>query len=107
MPLPGCTAKAPDATGSFPIHLACSRLDNNMNSDEDHNRLECVKLLLESGEVPISIKDGNKQTILHSAARSGHCELLQYVMVQWKIAAETIGIKFKSHNNIPGRIYDW
>mmetsp|Transcript_20166 Transcript_20166/g.34709 ORF Transcript_20166/g.34709 Transcript_20166/m.34709 type:complete len:108 (-) Transcript_20166:325-648(-) len=28
-------------------------------------------------------------------------------MAQWKIASQTIGIKFKSHNNVPGRIYDW
>ena len=83
----------PDATGYFPIHLACSRRiegkqslsdadGTNGNADsssspppptpwneeeEDLSRLECVKLLLEAG-TPISIKDGNKQTILHPAA---------------------------------------
>eukprot|EP00581_Thalassiosira_minuscula_P013959 CAMPEP_0183714800 /NCGR_PEP_ID=MMETSP0737-20130205/9230_1 /TAXON_ID=385413 /ORGANISM="Thalassiosira miniscula, Strain CCMP1093" /LENGTH=1053 /DNA_ID=CAMNT_0025943803 /DNA_START=272 /DNA_END=3433 /DNA_ORIENTATION=- len=103
-----CRANVPNAPGSFPIHLACSRLDEKVDSnEEDFNRLECVKLLLDSGGTPISIKDGNKQTILHSAARSGHCELLKYIMAQWKIASQTIGIKFKSHNNVPGRIYDW
>ncbi|KAL7537415.1 hypothetical protein ACHAXR_007810 [Thalassiosira sp. AJA248-18] len=104
----GCKANAPDASGSFPIHLACSRSDGKVDNDnEDRNRLECVKLLLDSGSTPIAIKDGNKQTVLICAARSGWPELLKYIMCQWKIASETKGIKFKSHNNIPGRIYDW
>lgn len=75
------------------------------SAEDDLNRLECVKSLLHV--TPISIKDGNKQTILHSAARSGHCLLLKYIMVQWKVASTTIGIKFKSHNNEPDKIYDW
>jgi len=105
----GCKANSPDATGSFPIHLACSRIDDGSVDarEEDFNRLQCVKLLLDSGKTPISIKDGNKQTILHSAARSGHEELLKYIMIQWRIVSETTGMSFKSHNNIPGRIYDW
>mmetsp|Transcript_25497 Transcript_25497/g.61302 ORF Transcript_25497/g.61302 Transcript_25497/m.61302 type:complete len:1096 (+) Transcript_25497:59-3346(+) len=71
----GCKANCPDASGSFPIHLACSRLEERVgDSEEDDNRLECVKLLLGPGKTPISIKDGNKQTILHSAARAGHCK---------------------------------
>jgi len=94
----------PNASGSFPIHLACSRLENE---DEDLNRRECVKLLLDSGKTPIAMKDASKQTIIHCAARSGHCELVKYILCRWKIASETIGIQFKPHNNIPGRIYDW
>lgn len=109
----GCKANQPDAQGSFPIHLACSRIedttdnqDNTISANqEDLNRLECVKMLLKT--TPISIKDGNKQTILHSAARSGHCELLKYIMKQWKVASVETGIKFKSHNNAPDAIYDW
>jgi ankyrin repeat protein len=109
----GCKANQPDAQGSFPIHLACSRMedttDNQDNpisaNQEDLNRLECVKMLLKT--TPISIKDGNKQTILHSAARSGHCELLKYIMIQWKVASIETGINFKSHDNAPDTIYDW
>merc|ERR1712194_289124 len=102
----GCKANVPNASGLFPIHLACSRSEETGDSgEEDLHRLECVRLLLSS--TPIAIKDGNKQTILHSAARSGHCELLKQIMVMWKAATETTGIKFKSHNNVPGRIYDW
>lgn len=88
----------------FPIHLACSRLDNGEGQHEDLNRLECVKLLLDAG-APLTIKDANKCTILHSAARSGHYELLRYIVAQWKIAAETEGISFKTKN---GRsAFDW
>lgn len=104
----GCKANSPDASGSFPIHLACSRIEDTVDSDEDdRNRLSCVKLLLDIGKTPLTIKDGNKQTILHSAARSGHCRLLKYIMDKWRDASEAFGIHFKSHNNIPGRIYDW
>jgi hypothetical protein len=104
----GCKSNTPDAKGSFPIHLACSRLEdngNNTSAHEDLNRVECVKMLLET--TPISMRDGNKQTILHSAARSGHCQLLKYIMQQWKVASETTGLKFKSHNNTPGQMFDW
>ncbi|KAL3815880.1 hypothetical protein ACHAXA_010270, partial [Cyclostephanos tholiformis] len=102
----GCKANIPDASGSFPIHLACSRIEDNIDDvEEDLNRLECVKLLLNKGKTPISIKDGNKQTILHCAARSGHCNLLVYIMNQWRVAAETIGIKFEHIN--AGGDFDW
>lgn len=136
----GCKANTPDASGSFPIHLACSRIEAKIDDVEEDlkrllslniyvvvaivswpsllcsfsllysfssalNRLECVKLLLNAGKTPISIKDGNKQTILHSAARSGHCNLLVYIMNQWKLAAETIGIKFEHIN--AGGDFDW
>ena len=105
--IPGCKACIPDASGFFPVHLACSRLeDNNDDREEELKRIECVKLLLDSGKTPISIKDGNKSTILHSAARAGHCELLKFLMERWKIACEITGMKFSSLE-APGRIYDW
>lgn len=105
----GCKANIPDASGAFPIHLACSNLESIATAnfaEEDLNRRECVKMLLEAG-TPISIKDGNKQTILHSAARAGHVELLKFILKEWKIASDgPNGIKFKSHGNV-GSIYDW
>lgn len=108
----GCKSNTPDAQGSFPIHLACARMEGTTTdttsiseSQQDLNRLECVRMLLET--TPISIKDGNKQTILHSAARSGYPMLLKYIMGEWKVASATIGIKFKSHNNEPDKIFDW
>eukprot|EP00804_Cyclotella_cryptica_P024822 CCRYP_001772-RA/>CCRYP_001772-RA protein AED:0.27 eAED:0.27 QI:185/1/1/1/1/1/4/3000/1114 len=112
----GCRSNIPDAQGYFPIHLACSRIEDHStvpkdqdytitSNQDDINRLEVVKMLLE--KTPISIKDANKQTILHSAARSGHCRLLRYIMREWRIASETVGIKFKSHNNAPDKIFDW
>ena len=97
-----------NASGSFPIHLACSRIEGKFDSDEDDwNRLLCVKHLLDTGKTPLTIKDGNRQTILHSAARSGHCQLLRYLMDQWRETTETAGIHFKPHHNVPGRIFDW
>ena len=51
------------------------------------------------------MKDGNKQMILHSAARSGHCNLSTYIMNQWRVAAETTGKKFEHIN--PGRDFNW
>lgn len=110
LPSLGCKANTPNATGSFPIHLACSSLEDTNAageedaSKEDVSRKECVRMLLEAG-TPITIKDGNKQTILHSAARSGRCELLRFVMSKWKNAVETMGIK--SQSNDPDEVYDW
>jgi hypothetical protein len=35
----GCKANTPDASGSFPIHLACSRIEDNADdAEEDLNR---------------------------------------------------------------------
>jgi ankyrin repeat protein len=63
-------------------------------------------MLLGAG-TPIAIKDGNKQTILHSAARSGHIKLLRFIMSEWRKASDAPnGIKFKSHGN-SGSIFDW
>jgi hypothetical protein len=85
----------PDASGSFPLHLAAS--GTNVHADKEHlseysveddqKRLQCVKLLLEAG-APLSMKDGNKQTVLHCAARSGHCKLLGFIMDKWRSAGE-------------------
>lgn len=103
----GCKANVPNSSGAFPIHLACSQLEGAADpGQEDLNRRECVRMLLETG-TPISIKDGNKQTILHSAARSAHVELLKFILDEWKTASNAKnGIKFKSHGKI-GSIYDW
>lgn len=103
----GCKANVPNSSGAFPIHLACSQLESAADpGQEDLNRRECVRMLLETG-TPIAIKDGNKQTILHSAARSAHIELLKFILVEWKTASTgPNGIKFKSHGKI-GSIYDW
>ena len=35
----GCKANTPDASGSFPIHLACSRIEDKFSdAEEDLNR---------------------------------------------------------------------
>jgi len=105
----GCKPNSPDASGSFPIHLASSttttkadvgqsrsKNDDNNNTEalnrEDENRLACVKHLLEAG-VPITMKDGNKQTVLHCAARAGHCKVLKFLLEKWKEGLEKGSIR--------------
>ena len=74
----------PDATGMFPLHLASTGGAHvrAYSEEEDLCRLECVKLLLEAG-TPLTMKDGNKQTVIHSAARSGFVRVLVYAMDCW------------------------
>lgn len=74
---------SPDASGSFPLHLASSRVDDEGNETKEDKRLRCLQLLVEAG-APITMRDGNKQSVLHIAARAGHCHLLEYVMMTWK-----------------------
>lgn len=63
----GCKCNVPDASGIFPIHLACAGKDSDLASyssrnkqnhidDEHDRRLKCVQLLLDDGKVPITIK---------------------------------------------------
>ena len=81
----GGKAKSPDASGLFPIHLAASGESAvaPYSVAENHNRLQCIKLLLQAG-IPLTMKDANKQTVLHAAARAGNCEVLRYVLSEWK-----------------------
>jgi len=120
----GCKFNSPDAAGSFPIHLAASStntsrndadestctLDVNTNSDadEDCRRYECVKALLDAG-APLTMKDGNKQTVLHCAARAGHCKLLRYLMQCWASVGKGTDTKNNKKNNLKLRDvpYDW
>mmetsp|Transcript_27800 Transcript_27800/g.43134 ORF Transcript_27800/g.43134 Transcript_27800/m.43134 type:complete len:1083 (+) Transcript_27800:48-3296(+) len=85
----GCKCNIPDASGIFPIHLACagkgdmasntSGKEESQVDNEHKRRLKCVKLLLDDGKMPIMIKDGNKQTILHCAARAGNVRLIEFI----------------------------
>ena len=77
---------APDASGLYPLHLASSGWtdgDEESNADEDSRRLQCVKMLLEAGS-PMAMRDHNKQTVLHAAARAGHWQLLKHFMLEWR-----------------------
>ena len=75
---------SPDASGLFPIHLAVASEFSQASTteEEDIRRLSCLRHLLNAG-APLSMKDGSQQTILHAAARSGHCRVLRFVLEQW------------------------
>ena len=82
----GAKITSPDASGTFPLHLAASgeTANKEQHGEKEHERrLKCVKLLLDAG-APLTMKDGNKQTILHCAARAGNAKLVTYVMKLWK-----------------------
>ena len=86
-----CFCKSPDSSGTYPIHLACSgfgegigNVDSKYDESEDRRRLECTKLLLDVGNVPLPMKNSSKQTVLHCAARGGYCILLEYLLTRWE-----------------------
>lgn len=71
---------SPDASGYFPLHLASSGSRVGLLSEV--KRICCVQHLLLAG-APLAMRDGNKQSVLHCAARTGHSELLKYIMDTW------------------------
>jgi non-ribosomal peptide synthetase component F/ankyrin repeat protein len=74
----------PNAASLFPLHLSASGdYGKNDKCNEDECRLRCVKYLLDRG-CPLHMRDGNNQTIIHAAARSGHVKLLEYCLSIWK-----------------------
>lgn len=77
-----CRAKynSPDASGMFPIHLVAARKGDT--ESDINQRIECMRLLLDAG-APMTMKDGNKETLIHTAARRGHTRLLRFVMEKW------------------------
>jgi acyl-CoA synthetase (AMP-forming)/AMP-acid ligase II/ankyrin repeat protein len=77
---------SPDASGVFPIQLAATGELSGatcIGEAQDLRRLECCKLLWDAG-VPLTMRDGNKQSVLHVAARSGCTRLLRYALQKWK-----------------------
>ena len=91
--LGACNCKSPDSSGSFPLHLACSGFgrgigisnDDAYDEVEDRRRLNCVRILLDEGGVPLSMKNQSKQTCLHCATRGGYRLLLQFLLQRWEM----------------------
>ena len=52
------------------------------------------------------MKDGNKQTVLHAAARAGHCQMLRYLLTQWKIGLDDGRVKYYDSKHKGGKL-DW
>ena len=74
--------KSPNTNGLFPVHLASGIVDDGNQGgtpEEEARRLECVKALMEAG-CPLLMKDANKQSILHAAARAGYVAILEHAI---------------------------
>jgi ankyrin repeat protein len=72
--------KSPNTNGLFPIHLAASGLDGEESTDEEASRrLACVKVLLDAG-CQLMMRDANKHSVLHAAARAGHVAIIEFVI---------------------------
>lgn len=98
----GARFNSPDPLGLFPIHLIAAGVPphshiKHATGIEDEERLECMKLLLNAG-APLSMKDGSHQTVLHCAARSGHCQLLRFLMDKWQRSVATDPRRTESFN---------
>jgi acyl-CoA synthetase (AMP-forming)/AMP-acid ligase II/ankyrin repeat protein len=86
----------PDASASFPIHLVVAGVSSEVErADDERNRIECLSLLLNAG-APISMKDGNEQTLLHVAARLGRCKLLVFILEKW-LAVKHGNLDWRDH----------
>jgi ankyrin repeat protein len=112
----GYSCKSPDASGSFPIHHVCLKSAEasllEVTSSDPHDEVEgnkrslCLQYLLEHGKVPITIKDGNKQTILHCVARTGNPALAKFVIDLWRRGGES-GEVPTTYGAEYGGIWDW
>lgn len=85
----------PDASGCFPLHLAVNGMGSPQSGEDDTRRMRIVKILLANGSV-LTMKDLNKQTILHGAARSGSVRLLEYILQLWRSTVLSDPAKAKS-----------
>jgi len=103
----GWSALVPDANGIFPIHLACAGGDftDDTQINEMQKRLSIVKCLLDEANVPLAIMDGNKQTVLHSTARSGNTLLLSFLLERWTQAGDKNEIAIYIRKR--GGRFDW
>ena len=166
----GAKAMMPDATGTFPIHYACTgkgrgrtavpakkkgktnegsavapangkdekndkeedveeeeeEEEEEVEEDDDENndadggggvlvesgdteaRTECVRLLLDVGKVSLTSKTTSKQTVLHSASKAGHLNLLKFLLARWKAMIRRGEIRIEPTEAAAGRTsLDW
>lgn len=93
----GAKFNTPNASGLFPLHLAASganKVGLEPPSAEQDARLECIKLLLSAG-APRTAADANRQSILHSAARSGNTQIVTFLAVDWMQHARKMGFEWR------------
>ena len=75
----GATVSAVTTEGDTPIHLLLE--ERHGISDEEYDRLECVKILTGAGCNP-HIRNGAGETSLHVAARYGSKAILEFLLSQ-------------------------
>jgi acyl-CoA synthetase (AMP-forming)/AMP-acid ligase II/ankyrin repeat protein len=99
--------KSPNTNGLYPIHLAAGTLLGNTPNPEEESicRLECVKMLLDAG-CPLLMRDANKQSILHAAARAGHTAIIEFCIDEYYSEFEREGAK-NSASMPPSHFINW
>ena len=70
----GAVVSAVTTEGDTPLHLL-------LTMGDEHDRLECVKILLDAGCNPCA-RNSAGETPLHAAARHGFCKILAYLISQ-------------------------
>lgn len=86
----GAKHNVPNASSLFPLHLAAGGEYHEISAtNEDNHRLACVQLLLDHG-CNLNIRDGNKQTVLHAAARGGFVRTLNFAVEHWKMGIHPV-----------------
>jgi hypothetical protein len=74
----------PDASASFPIHNLCLGTTGTAEA-----RFECLRMFLE--RVPLTVRDGNKATLVTAAARGGNAGFLKLLVEMWMAPPEDAG----------------
>ena len=95
----GAKYNIPNPSGFFPLHLAASgeyHAGHDMPLQEQENRLACVQLLLDAG-APRTMADGNKQSVLHAAARTGNARTLEFLSRDWNQHSRRMGLEWRDN----------
>ncbi|KAG7349146.1 non-ribosomal peptide synthetase family protein [Nitzschia inconspicua] len=104
----GANFKSPNTNGVFPIHLAAGTFLNEAADAkaESWRRLECVKMLLDAG-CPLLMRDANKQSILHAAARAGHSSIIEFCIEEYYAQFEQGESRKTSASIPPSHFINW
>ena len=103
----GAKVNTPNTNGLFGIHLVASGLNGDISTHEEATiRCQCAKILLEAG-CPLLMRDANRQSVLHCAARAGHSELVEFFVNECKSQKEAGKICMSSEEFINWNSDHW